>query len=224
MTPSRSLQKELFKSKQAISVIIWFHVIGLIGLSIMATRAIFLNIVPFHLLLMFIVILISHSRVNNRFLSFSLLIYILGFCAEWIGVHQHWLFGDYFYGKTLGPKLAGVPLIIGVNWFLLSYSAGVLMQRSRVKAIWLRILGGAAVLVLLDLVIEPVATRLDYWHWANCNIPFKNYLCWFFVSITMLSIFELFRFRKQNIVAPVLLFAEFIFFGILYAVEVNFLP
>ncbi len=89
------------------------------------------------------------------------------------------------------------------------------MQRSRVKERWLRILCGACMLVLLDLLIEPVAVRLDYWHWADGTVPVKNYLCWFALSGLLLLIFELLRFREQNMVAPLLLFAgsEFVFFG-----------
>jgi putative membrane protein len=108
-----------------------------------------------------------------------------------------------------------VPLIIGLNWFLLTYSTGVLMDRSRLKSMFFRIITGALLLVLLDVLIESIAMRLDYWRWANAVIPVKNYICWFFASACMLLIFELFRFKKQSIVAPVLLLTEFIFFGLL---------
>jgi putative membrane protein len=209
---------------KAVKLIIIFHLVGLMGLSIPFTRGLFLALVPYHLLLMLIIIVLSHDRVDNRFILFALLIFVLGFTAEWIGVHQHWLFGDYTYGKTLGFKLSGVPLIIGINWFLLTYAAGVLMRRSRIRSMALRIIFGASLLVLLDMLIEPVAISLDYWHWANGLIPLKNYSCWFFVSALMLIIFELFRFKKQGIAGPVLLLMEFIFFGILCIVQTIFLP
>ena len=201
----------------AIIVIILFHVVGLFGLSIPVTRPVFLQIVPFHLLLMLVVIILSHHKLSSRFGIFILIVFWFGFIAEWVGVHKGWLFGNYAYGNTLGLKLFDIPLMIGVNWFLLVYAAGVTMQRSRLKSAFFRVKTGAAVLVLLDLLIEHVAIKFDYWQWVG-SIPIKNYICWFLVSAGMLYVFELFSFKKQSIAAPVLLITEFVFFGILEVV------
>jgi putative membrane protein len=199
----------------AIIVIILFHVVGLVGLSIPVTRPFFLQIVPFHLLLMLVVIILSRHKLSSRFGIFILIIFWFGFIAEWIGVHKGWLFGNYAYGKTLGLKLFDIPLMIGVNWFLLVYAVGVAMQRIRLKSAFFRVITGAAVLVLLDVLIEPVAIKFDYWHWVNNIIPLKNYICWFLISAGMLYVFEWFNFKKQSKVAPVLLITEFVFFGVL---------
>ena len=216
--------EELSINRKAISFIIIFHLIGLIGLSIPFSRPLFLSIVPWHLLLMFALIVLNHHQINGRFLLFMGSIFILGFAAEWTGIHKHWLFGEYIYGSTLGIKLLGVPLIMCINWFLLIYSTGVLMQRSRLKSAFFRVMTGTFILVLLDLLIEPVAIRLDYWHWIAGSVPLKNYMCWFLAALIMLTLFELSGFKKQRIVASVLLCAQFIFFGILYLVQVIFLP
>jgi putative membrane protein len=201
--------------RAAITIIILFHVVGLVGLSIPVSRALFLQIVPFHLLLMLAVFILSHHKFNSRFGIFILIIFWFGFIAEWIGVHKGWLFGNYTYGKTLGLKLFDIPLMIGVNWFLLVYAIGVTMQRIRLKSAFFRVITGAAVLVLLDLLIESVAIKFDYWQWNDGIIPLKNYICWFLISAGMLYVFELFSFKKQSIVAPVLLITEFVFFGVL---------
>jgi len=171
-----SMKKELSANKQAISIILIFHAVGLIGLILPFTTQLFLRIVPFHLLLMLAVITLNHKPIDTRFILFFFLIFISGFTAEWIGIHTHRLFGQYNYGNTLGLKLFGVPLTIGCNWFMLIYSIGVLMQCSRLKSFILRAFVGALLLVLLDMLIEPVAVRFDYWHWANSVIPLKNYM------------------------------------------------
>jgi putative membrane protein len=202
-------------AKLAGGIIILFHVVGFVGLILPALRPLFLQIVPFHLLLMLLVIFFSHNLIDEKYLSFILIIYVLGFTAEWIGVHKGWLFGNYSYGKTLGTMLFDIPLTIGVNWFLLIYAVGVTMKLSRIRSQWARIILGALMLVWLDLLIEPVAIRFDYWHWANNVIPFKNYVGWFVVSGLMLWVFEQFKFRKQSWVAPLLLLVQFVFFGIL---------
>lgn len=214
MKPLR-LKKELSANKQAVSIILIFHAVGLIGLAFPFTRSLFLHIVPFHLLLMLVVMVLNHKPIDAYFTFFLFTVFILGFAVEWVGIHTHWLFGDYNYGSTLGFNLFGVPLIIGCNWFVLIYSTGVFMQLSRIKSFILRALTGALLLILLDFLIEPIAVHFDYWHWANSAIPFKNYLCWFVVGLLLLFLFEAFRFKRQSIVAIVFLLTQFAFFGLL---------
>ncbi|HEY4194426.1 MAG TPA: carotenoid biosynthesis protein [Mucilaginibacter sp.] len=212
MRPPNPLKGELI----AICIIILFHLVGLIGLLIPSLRQQFLQLVPYHLLLMTTVVLFSHQNFDRRLFLFVLCIFVLGYTAEWIGVNKHLLFGNYQYGQTLGFQLGKVPLIIGVNWFLLIYAAGVFMQRSRIRNMLLRVITGAIILVLLDILIEPVAMHLDYWHWLGNVIPQSNYYCWFFVSAFMLVLFEKFHFKKQGIVGPVLLVTQFVFFAVLH--------
>ncbi len=192
-----------------------FHIVGLIGFLVPFLRPFFLKIVPFHLLLMLFLVLINHHGRILKLLLFASVIILAGFAAEWIGVHKHWLFGDYFYGSTLGFKLSGIPLMIGVNWFLLIYSASVLLQKLSIKTVWLKLVLGSVLLVLLDLLIEPIAMRFDYWHWLTGFVPVKNYIGWAMVSLCLLAVFQQFKFRFQNWVAPVLLLTQFLFFAVL---------
>ena len=201
--------------RTAIIIIVLFHIVGLIGFVIPSLRVLFIKLVPWHLLLMAVVIVYSYNQLSAKFLSFGLLVFTIGFSAELIGVHTGLLFGNYSYGETLGIKLFNVPLMIGVNWFLLIYSTGVLMQRSRIKNIYIRIIAGALALVSLDLLIEPVAIHFDYWHWTGNGIPLKNYTCWLLLSSVMLFIFEKFQFKPQNRAAVLLLVMQAVFFMIL---------
>jgi putative membrane protein len=199
----------------AIIIIVLFHIVGLVGFAIPSLSVLFIKLVPWHLLLMAGVIVYSYNQLSEKFLLFGLLVFTIGFLAELIGVHTGLLFGNYSYGETLGIKLFNVPLMIGVNWFLLIYSTGVLMQRSRIKNIYFRIIVGALVLVSLDLLIEPVAIHFDYWHWMGNSSPLKNYACWFLLSAAMLFIFEKFQFKPQNKAAVLLLVMQAVFFMIL---------
>lgn len=199
----------------SVIIIVLFHAVGMAGFMVPYFDAIFLNIVPWHLLLMAAVVIYNHDSVDVKFVLFTLLIFVIGFIAEFIGVHTGLLFGNYVYGETLGIKLFNIPLIIGVNWFLLVYSTGVLIQRQRIRNRPLRIITGALILVMLDILIEPIATQFDYWHWAGGSMPIKNYVCWFMLSALMLFIFDRFKFKTQSMVAPVLLIMQFIFFMVL---------
>ena len=213
--PSNPLnEKYLLSERQAIKLIIIFHTVGLVGFIMPILQPVFLKLVPWHLMFMFIIVFLSHHDLSRKFLFYIIIIFILGYAAEWTGVNRHLLFGNYTYGKTLGIKPSGVPLIISINWFLLTYSAGVLMQRFRLHIVF-KVILGAAFLVLLDLLIEPVAIRFDYWHWATTTVPLMNYICWFALGCIMLLIFEIFHFKKQNTAAIVFLAVQFVFFLVL---------
>ncbi|WP_091165747.1 carotenoid biosynthesis protein [Mucilaginibacter gossypii] len=203
------------KNRICIIVIFLFHLVGLIGFIIPSLTVLFITLVPWHLLLMLGIIIYSYDNFDSRFLLFALTAFGIGFMAEYIGVHTGWLFGHYQYGRTLGIKLFEIPLMIGVNWFLLVYAAGITLQRSRLKSTLVRILSGAMILTLLDVLIEPIAIHFDYWHWLDAGVPFKNYVCWFVLSALLLFIFEQFKFKRQSIVGPTLLIAQFLFFAVL---------
>lgn len=203
------------EQKTLIILIIIFHAVGLIGFAVPALYSLFLVLVPFHLLLMVVFVAGSHRPADGKFFLFMGILFLAGYGVEWLGVKGDWLFGKYTYGPTLGTKLDDVPLCIGVNWFLLIYSTGIFMKISRVRSIVSRIIVGAFILVLLDLLIEPVAVQLGYWHWAGNVVPIKNYVAWFFVSAIFLFVFESFQFKKQSTVAPVFLATQFAFFILL---------
>ncbi|MES2379363.1 MAG: carotenoid biosynthesis protein [Bacteroidota bacterium] len=201
-----------FKATLPVRLVIIFHLVGIVGLSITETKPLFLTLVPYHLLLMMGILFFTHIRFGQRFVLFFLLIFTAGFAAEWAGVHTGQLFGNYVYGPTLGFGVDGIPLIMGVNWFLLVYSVGVTLQYIGIKHLALRVLLGALLLVLLDFVIEPAAIKFNYWHWAVGVAPVNNYICWFVLGAILVLIFELFKFKKQSIVGVVLLISQFIFF------------
>ncbi|WP_462266567.1 carotenoid biosynthesis protein [Mucilaginibacter sp.] len=208
-------QNRLSRTTVAIIIIVIFHAVGLIGFFIGAVRPLFLQIVSFHLLLMLGVIIYSYPGPYFKFFSFALLIYLTGYAAEWIGVHKAWIFGDYYYGRTLGIQVYDIPLTMGINWFLLIYAAGVTMQRSNIKWLLVRVVSGALLLVLLDVLIEPVAQRFDYWHWSAAGVPFKNYVGWFAISVLSLLLFEVFKFKRQSLAGPVLLVVQYLFFALM---------
>lgn len=208
--------RELHKREiNTIRIIVLFHLIGLVGLYFLPTQPYFIKLVPFHLMLMTFIVFINHDELNLKFCSFFILIVPGGWLIEYAGVHSGRLFGIYYYGRTLGPAIKQVPVIMGFNWFLLIYAAGVSMRKLQINSMVARIFCGALLLVVLDFLIEPVAAQLDYWHWLNNETLMQNYYCWFIVSAIFLLIFEQFKFKNQSMVAPALLVCQFIFFAAL---------
>lgn len=57
---------------------------------------------------------------------FVLIALAFGWFAEQMGSTQGWFFGRYTYTNVLGPRLANVPVIIPLMWFVLTYTGYVL--------------------------------------------------------------------------------------------------
>jgi putative membrane protein len=139
--------------------------------------------------------------------------YVLGWTAEYVGVHYRWLFGEYLYGDVLGPKVMAIPLVIGVNWILVVYGVCAslnMIMPSLHRA--LKVLLGAILLVGLDFLIEPVAIDLGYWIWANGEPPLQNYLGWLGVGLLQTGAFYLIIPFTENRLAPLLVVLQLAFF------------
>jgi putative membrane protein len=198
-------------------IILVFHIVGIVGMSISSIRGYFQLLTPFHLLLCTGLLLIFHKGWNVNFLIFSLLAFGIGFGAEVIGVHTQLLFGGYSYGSVLGYKLFEVPLMIGVNWFLLVYLSAEIFE-GRIKNWLVAAILGALVMVIMDFLIEPVAVSLDFWIWEGGQIPLTNYTSWFMVALIIQLIYGKLDFKKKNPLALFLLINLTVFFGILNVV------
>lgn len=194
--------------------LIVFHLIGSIGL--MGDQpGFFVRNTPLNLLLSVFFLLINHGKWSTGQVLGLTAIFIAGFTAEVIGTNTGYLFGNYWYGKTLGFKLFNVPLIIGLNWLMMIYVVGNIIQLLQLND-WLKASLGAFMLLILDYFMEPVAIYLDFWQWEDGRVPFTNYLCWFIISFLFLSLFFKIGFRKYNPVAAVLFLLQLMMFVVLY--------
>jgi putative membrane protein len=189
-----------------------FHLVGLYGFLNSNLEPMFIALVPYHLLLMLALLIISAGDYSANIRIFAFIVYCAGFFIEVIGVNTGLIFGSYTYGEALGLKLLSTPLLIGANWLILVYCTGVFLEQFKLKSGFVFSLLGALVLLSLDFLIEPIAIRFDYWKWDGGQIPLQNYLGWYIFSFLLLWIFRILDFQKQNKTAIVLLFAQVGFF------------
>lgn len=188
------------------------HLAGFIGLQWPPAQLLFKALVPFHLLTTLTLLLLFHSDWNRSAVLFCLIAYIVGFTVEALGVHTGVIFGEYRYGATLGWKVIEIPLVIGVNWLTLIYSTGMVANHWHPSG-WVKALLAAGVVVGLDVLIEPVAIRLDFWQWAGNTVPFQNYAAWYMIAFGLLWLFYALPFRKQNRLAGLMLICQAAFFA-----------
>jgi putative membrane protein len=132
-----------------------------------------------------------------------------GFAIEALGVATGFPFGSYDYSGELGPKLAGVPLIIPLAWTWMAWPAWLAAVRltrptpgpagaPRTPG-WADRLGRVALaavgLAAWDLFLDPQMVAEGYWRWRDADpalpglpgIPVSNYLGWLLFAVLLMS-------------------------------------
>lgn len=204
-------------AKYATYFLILFYSVGILGFTIPFTRNFFSTLTPFALLLSAAFIILFHKfRFSTKTLVVFGLIFAISFFAEAIGVKTGLLFGEYVYGKGLGPKILETPLMIGLNWLMLVYCTKVitdqLFQRESIKLI-----AGPLMMVGYDLVMEQAAPSLDMWSWNGGTIPLQNYLAWFGFAFLFHLLIRKSKVSFTNALAAPVFIIQFVFFVILVA-------
>jgi putative membrane protein len=203
------------------SFTISFYLIGFIGILLPISHPLFIRLTPFALLLSLFIVLAYHNfKIASQSIVVFVLIFMLGFGIELIGVKTGKIFGNYWYGGSLGPKIFETPVIIGINWLLLVYLSANIVDRY-IKNKPLAVFLASLTMVAYDFVLEQVAPKIDMWYWQNNTIPIQNYLAWFFISLIFQSVFKLSKIPTENKLAAlifgcqsVLFIGLFIFYSI----------
>lgn len=201
------------KNSILLAILIIFHTVGIVGLQT-NSREYFLSLSPINLLLSIACLLLSFSRFHSKLLLDVILVGVIGFGVEWIGIHTGYLFGNYTYGESLGWKVFNIPLVIALNWTMLSFTSIACVIHLKVS-IGFKALLSALLMTGLDVLIEPVAVTSDYWSWENGVIPVFNYICWFLVAYPIHLYLLKRNSVEQNRVSVGLFCILIVFFGIL---------
>lgn len=197
-----------------IGLLLLFYFFGTLGISLVEFQNYFLPLTPLNLLMTLVIFYIINKDYSQKFLILSLLIFLIGFSIEAIGTATGVLFGSYYYGEVFGFKLFNTPLLIGVNWLFLALSTHGVVQYFTKKPLWL-IFIPSLLMTGLDVLIEPVAIKLEFWSWENNIIPLQNYVMWFVASSVIHGLICLFRPQINAKISFVIIIAQIIFFGIL---------
>ncbi len=196
-------------------ILVVVYIVGIIGIAYNVDER-FVLLTPINLLLSLGLAFWTHPGQYSPLWKLAAICFFTGILVEIAGVQTGLIFGDYQYGRVLGPKIWGTPLMIGVNWAMLVYCAGSVVNRLIPDLnIWIKAALGAMLMTLLDVLIEPVAMELDFWNWENNIIPLQNYIAWFFVALPLLVAYFKLLGKTSNKVAILLFILQFLFFGIL---------
>ena len=175
----------------------------------------FLSTTPYVLSLTLLLLILSHDLSNKKSKIGLMLIFLFGLIVELLGVNYGLFFGDYSYGANLGSKIYGVPYVIGFNWVLLIIATGSVSDKLiKGKEIY-KIIFASFLMVLIDLLMEKSAPKLDFWEFVISPVPFSNYLWWFIFSLCFQYIFfKTVKTKEYNLSSNILVI-QFLFFGML---------
>ena len=172
----------------------------------------------FVFLISYLVIAILDMGVKRSIL-FTILGFGIAFVAEYSSTRNGFPFGFYSYIETTrGQELwfSNIPFIDPISFSFLSYISYTmslllwsplkkcgwdirLVETKTIKHSWRVILTGAALMMMLDVVIDPVSYLGDRWFLGQIytykeqgeyfNIPLTNFGGWFVVGVTILFSF-----------------------------------
>ncbi len=206
------------KFKLAFSIfLIWlFNISGIFGILGKDSEW-FLSMTPLNLFLYLVFIVWNLEEINLKFFYAFLIPFFIGFITEFLGVNYGLIFGTYEYGENLGYKIGGVPIMICVNWAVLTITTADVSKLIS-KNIWVRSAIGGFLMMLLDLAIEVSAPRFDFWEFENGDVPIQNYIGWFVISFIAHLLFQRFTIKTnrqislQIFIAISIFFVSFLFF------------
>jgi bisanhydrobacterioruberin hydratase len=119
-----------------------------------------------------------------------------GFAIETIGVATGFPYGFFYYGDSLGPKVANlVPYLLPLSWVPLvlgAFAATAPEGKIGTRRYVLWVLYAAILLTLVDGVLDPGAVSLGFWVWPEggpyYGVPVSNYLGWLLSSSLAVAI------------------------------------
>ena len=148
------------------------------------------------------------ARVHGRRGVAALLVVACGggLVVEALGLHTGVPFGLYGYTGTLGPEVAGVPVIVPLAWMMMAWPALVVGRALAQRPATVALVGGAA-LASWDLFLDPQMVAAGHWVWADPvpalpfvpGVPLSNYAGWVVVATLMTAALH----RLVGLVAPV---------------------
>jgi uncharacterized membrane protein len=164
----------------------------------------------------------------------------IGFFAEYMGENYGWFFGDYDFTGALGPRVAGVPVVIPLMWFNITYMCSVLgnvvLYRDPVAPRGLfnalkSALFCAMLVTAYDLGADPYMVYVaKAWVMIKADGAWfgetvQGFVGWTVVSFAIAMLFQLLQrgaetrpapFEKKHALVPMLIYMNLMAFQVLY--------
>ena len=194
--------------------LIWlFSISGILGILNEDYTDWFLSKTPLNLLLTFVILIVNIANLKPKIIVALSIPFFIGFVTEALGVNYGLIFGNYAYGENLGYKVFGVPLIICVNWALLTAVTAYVAKLISKNRIFSSIIGGA-LMTILDLILEVSAPRFDFWEFEGAAVPLQNYIGWLITAFAAHLGYQYFKVKTNISISWHILISITIFFSV----------
>lgn len=206
-----------FKYHFSIFLIWLFSISGVFGILSDNYSEWFLSMTPLNLLLTFAILIINIKDFRPKVVLALSIPFLLGFITEALGVNYGLIFGNYAYGENLGYKVFGVPLMICVNWALLTAVTADVAKYISKNLVFSAFLGGA-MMTILDILLEVSAPRFDFWEFERGVVPIQNYIGWLVTAFAAHLGYQYFSIKTNKaiswhiLISIALFFTVFLFF------------
>tara|TARA_B110000459_G_scaffold200652_1_gene249586 strand:- start:3546 stop:4172 length:627 start_codon:yes stop_codon:yes gene_type:complete len=199
------------KEKIIIAVLAIWHLVGIIGFH-SDFFYLFSILTPLNMMLSFWVLYVT-SKKSEKLKAILLLTYFIGLAVEVIGINTGIPFGTYVYLEGLGPKIMDTPWVMGLNWVVVSWAAVQCASYFSTQSKLYKWAISIVIMLIIDLVMEPVAPDLRMWIFAGSGPGLMNYLGWALTSavIQILLVREVDNHKNHTALAIILL--QIIFFS-----------
>lgn len=157
--------------------------------------------------------------VFREYFSLKLLLwgagtFLITFLLEFLGVQSGLVFGSYHYGDTMIMQVGNVPIIIALNWMILILATYSIVF-GLIGNIWISPFLSSLLIVLFDIILEPVAIKLDYWQWLGNEVPLQNYIAWYLISLFFSMALSILNIKVESKILKWYFYLQTIFFLLL---------
>ena len=135
------------------------------------------------------------------------------FLVHWIGLINGNIFGDFRFGPLFKIKVAGIPLVLMINWAGLIFAAITLVIR----------LGGYAfmavfssvLMVFFIFIFEPLALKSGISLRPDSLISLNLYITWFILSYILALLYKVFNLFLTDSLTRSHFIIQLLFFSVL---------
>jgi putative membrane protein len=118
-----------------------------------------------------------------------------GLLVEVVGTRTGRPFGRYAYTATLGPRVAGVPVVIGLAWTMMAWPALLAGRRLAGRSAAVPLVAGWA-LASWDVFLDPQMVGAGHWRWQDVRaalpgipeVPLTNFAGWLGVGGVVMAL------------------------------------
>ena len=148
-------------------------------------------------------------------LTFFAICLVIGNIFENLGIRTGFPFGHYHFTGLMGPKLFGVPVLLGLAYLGMAYLswalACLILGGMRDPLAGFRVVTlpmvAAFIMVAWDFSQDPVwSTILHLWIWqqggAYLGVPVSNFLGWYLTVYVIYQLFALYLRRRSTTPGP----------------------